>query len=125
MNETLQEKYPHYSLTVYGEGRYATNLEKGKYTGIPILFIPGNAGSHKQVRSLSSIALRKASDKYNFHFNYFSVDLDEELNAVYGGVLEGQTEPQDSDESQHDSHTLFSTSHSRSRSVCGRLTPLF
>ena len=43
------------------------------------------------VRSLSSIALRKASDKYNFHFNYFSVDLDEELNAVYGGVLEGQT----------------------------------
>nr|XP_054763869.1 GPI inositol-deacylase-like [Lytechinus pictus] len=91
MNETLQKKYPHYSLTVYGEGRYAKDLKKMKLTGIPVLFIPGNAGSHKQVRSLSSIALRKASN-YNFHFNYFSVDLNEELNAVYGGVLEGQTE---------------------------------
>ncbi|XP_071492488.1 GPI inositol-deacylase-like [Diadema antillarum] len=91
VNQTVQDKYPQYALTLYGEGKYAKEIKNMKLTGVPVLFIPGNAGSHKQVRSLSSIALRKSA-KYNFHFNYFSVDLNEELNGMYGGVLEGQTE---------------------------------
>jgi hypothetical protein len=44
---------------VYGEGKAAAYLEKGKFSGIPVLFIPGNSGSYKQVRSLASVALRQ------------------------------------------------------------------
>ena len=29
-----------------------------KFSGIPVLYIPGNSGSHKQVRSMASVALR-------------------------------------------------------------------
>ena len=47
----------------------------------------------KQVRSLASVALRKAIDdfKYKTHFDYFSVDFEEEWSAFYGGTLEQQT----------------------------------
>ena len=86
-----------------------------KFTGIPVLFIPGNAGSHKQgllppfhictmqtffceaacsvfetflmssVRSLGSVALRKAQDsKSPFHFDYFSLDLNEASVSING-----------------------------------------
>ncbi|XP_053646137.1 GPI inositol-deacylase [Cherax quadricarinatus] len=87
------ERFPYYSLYAYGEGRYSESLKKGLYTGIPVLFIPGNSGSHKQVRSLASVAFRKAlDDETDFHFNFFTVDINEELGAFYGPVLEKQTE---------------------------------
>jgi glycosylphosphatidylinositol deacylase len=65
---------------------------KGKFIGIPVLFIPGNSGSFRQVRSLASIALRKAIEdtKYKVHFDYFAVDFVEEFSALYGGTLEDQ-----------------------------------
>jgi len=54
-------------------------LSKGKVNGVPVLFIPGNSGSHKQVRSLASVALRKAldDDYKKLHFDFFSVDFNE------------------------------------------------
>lgn len=62
-------------------------------TGVPVLFIPGNGGSYKQVRSLGSVAQRKAQNMNNFfHFNYFSVDLNEELSGLHGAALYQQTE---------------------------------
>ena len=40
----------------------------------------GNGGSYKQVRSLASVALRKAIEDsdYEVHFDYFSIDFNEE-----------------------------------------------
>ena len=67
-------------------------LPKG---GIPVLFIPGNSGSAKQVRSLASVALRKALEmdkKYRTRFDFFAVDFDEELSALSGSVLKDQHE---------------------------------
>ncbi len=55
----LFQAFPKYGLYVYGEGKAAAYLEKGKFSGIPVLFIPGNSGSYKQVRSLASVALRQ------------------------------------------------------------------
>lgn len=52
-----------YGLYVYGEGSYSVPYRGGQFTGIPVLFVPGNSGSHKQVRSLASVALRKALDE--------------------------------------------------------------
>ncbi|MGH0143343.1 UNVERIFIED_CONTAM: hypothetical protein FKN15_007405 [Acipenser sinensis] len=45
----LQRQYPSYGLYLYGEGIYAEENKKLKLTGIPVLFLPGNAGSYKQV----------------------------------------------------------------------------
>ncbi|NXV19686.1 PGAP1 deacylase, partial [Cepphus grylle] len=85
-------RYPVYELYLYGEGNYAEENKNLFLTGIPVLFLPGNAGSYKQVRSLGSIALRKAEDvDFKYHFNFFSVNFNEELVALYGGSLQRQT----------------------------------
>ncbi|NWJ10904.1 PGAP1 deacylase, partial [Crypturellus undulatus] len=85
-------RYPAYELYLYGEGAYAEANKNLILTGIPVLFLPGNAGSYKQVRSLGSIALRKAEDvDFKYHFNFFSVNFNEELVALYGGSLQRQT----------------------------------
>ena len=94
LKELISERFPQYGLYVYGEGEIGAALEKKKYSGIPVLFIPGNSGSHKQVRSLASVALRKAIEEsgYETHFDYFAVDFNEEFSALYGGSLGRQTE---------------------------------
>ena len=46
---------------------------------------------HFTVRSLASVSLRKAEYE-NFHFNFFTLDLAEDLGALYGPVLEKQAE---------------------------------
>ncbi|NXJ89392.1 PGAP1 deacylase, partial [Corythaixoides concolor] len=85
-------RYPAYELYLYGEGNYAEENKNLLLKGIPVLFLPGNAGSYKQVRSLGSIALRKAEDvDFKYHFNFFSVNFNEELVALYGGSLQRQT----------------------------------
>ena len=88
------ERFPKYGLYAYGEGdTMVKRLVRGRFSGIPVLFVPGNSGSHKQVRSLASVALRKAQDdEMRFHFDYFSVDFDEEFGALYGGALHRQVE---------------------------------
>ncbi|GCB65902.1 GPI inositol-deacylase isoform X2 [Scyliorhinus torazame] len=88
----LTSKYPSYDLYLYGEGDSAEARKNLKATGIPVLFLPGNAGSYRQVRSLGSVALRKAENIHNkFHFDFFSINFNEELVALYGGSLERQT----------------------------------
>lgn len=84
--------YPAYGLYLYGEGIYAQETRNLKLSGAPVLFLPGNAGSHKQARSLGSVALRKAENmEGGLHFNVFTVDFNEELVALYGGSLQKQT----------------------------------
>lgn len=87
-------EHARYGLYAYGEGQSAIPLQDGAFTGIPVLFIPGNAGSFKQVRSLASIALRKAIEdsRYKLHFDYFTVDFNEEYSALYGGTLLDQAD---------------------------------
>ncbi|KAK7832142.1 hypothetical protein U0070_015289 [Myodes glareolus] len=88
----LTKRYPSYELYLYGEGSYAEEHKVLPLTGIPVLFLPGNAGSYKQVRSIGSIALRKAEDiDFKYHFDFFSVNFNEELVALYGGSLQKQT----------------------------------
>lgn len=40
--------YQKYNLYAYSEGRYTENARNMKFEGIPVLFVPGNAGSYKQ-----------------------------------------------------------------------------
>lgn len=84
--------YPAYGLYLYGEGVYAQETRGLKLSGAPVLFLPGNAGSYKQARSLGSVALRKAEGlEGDVHFNVFTIDFNEELVALYGGSLLRQT----------------------------------
>lgn len=63
--------------------------------GVPLLFLPGNGGSYKQVRSIASMASK------NFHspgtklisqLDFFAVDLNEEFSGLHGGSLLEQSE---------------------------------
>ena len=89
---------PAYELFAYAEGEKMSGMFQKKTLpkgGIPVLFIPGNSGSAKQVRSLASVALRKALEmdkKYRTRFDFFAVDFDEELSALSGSVLKDQHE---------------------------------
>lgn len=70
--------------------------------GVPILFIPGNAGSYKQVRSLSSEASRyyynnlrhdrKAQEDGVRGLDFFTVDFNEDLAAFHGQTVIDQAE---------------------------------
>lgn len=92
MTDDVKERFPTYGLYLYGEGQYARNHKNLKMSGIPVLFIPGNDGSHKQVRSLGSVAYRKWQDEnLSFNFDFYSVDFNEELSAFMGDALKRQT----------------------------------
>ena len=63
------------------------------FAGIPVLFLPGNGGSYRQVRSLGSVSLRKSEDVGNkIWFDYFSVDFNSELSGLVGSLLLEQTQ---------------------------------
>ncbi|XP_071438562.1 GPI inositol-deacylase [Hetaerina americana] len=89
---SVAQSYPRYKLYAYGEGQYTEKLRSMQFRGIPVLFIPGNSGSYKQVRSLASVSLRMSlSSNSPYVFNYFTADLNEEYSALYGAVLYEQT----------------------------------
>ncbi|KIW14790.1 hypothetical protein PV08_07575 [Exophiala spinifera] len=70
--------------------------------GAPVLFIPGNAGSYKQVRSLSSEASRYYANVLRYDasalkegiraFDFFTIDFNEDLSAFHGQTLLDQAE---------------------------------
>lgn len=87
-----------YSLYAYREGGIDEDI---RVKGVPVLFIPGNAGSYKQVRSLASEAA------YHYHntvrhedsaarekrsLDFFSVDFNEDFTAFHGQTLLDQAE---------------------------------
>mgnify|MGYP002385555658 CR=1 FL=1 len=61
--------------------------------GIPILFIPGSAGSFRQVRSLASEAAKKQySNPKNERFHFFTVNFNEEFTGFHGASILQQAE---------------------------------
>ncbi|KAJ2084326.1 GPI inositol deacylase [Coemansia sp. RSA 988] len=85
-----------YTLFHYREGLVNTQDEAFR---IPVLFIPGNAGSHKQVRSIASATAAAFADMVNadpaaikhgkIGYDFFTISLNEELTALHGySILE-------------------------------------
>ncbi|ANB12727.1 Bst1p [Sugiyamaella lignohabitans] len=96
-NETSTRLGSRYSLHLYRE----QNIDpKDKLNGVPVIFIPGNAGSYRQVRSLAAEAayqfdsLKKSlldkPDKRGLDF--FTTDFGEDLTAFHGRSLLEQAE---------------------------------
>ncbi|KAI4456728.1 negative regulator of vesicle formation-related [Holotrichia oblita] len=87
----IDNHFKKYGLYAYSEGHFTERARKMQFNGIPVLFIPGNAGSYKQARSLASVALRKAIDsRLGHHFDYFTIDFNDELSALNGVLLYDQ-----------------------------------
>ncbi|TYJ51718.1 trimethyllysine dioxygenase [Cryptococcus floricola] len=85
----------------YGLYRY---LEQGIDTdspprGQPVIFVPGNAGSYQQVRSIASAASRQhqhqggstAVHSKSNHIDFYTVDFNEEFSAFHAQTLREQS----------------------------------
>ncbi|KAI0478773.1 GPI inositol-deacylase [Xylariaceae sp. FL0804] len=88
-----------YSLYLYRE----QGTEPGnKVRGIPVLFIPGNAGSYKQARSIASESARyyheylqpdaAAPESGIKNLDFFTVDFNEDFTAFHGQTMLDQAE---------------------------------
>ena len=88
-----------YSLYLYREGGVD---EDTRVKGVPVLFIPGNAGSYKQMRPIAAEAAHYFQDvlRENHHsmsegkrpLDVFTVDFNEELTAFHGQTMLDQAE---------------------------------
>lgn len=88
-----------YSLYLYREGGVD---EDTRVKGIPVLFIPGNAGSYKQVRPIAAEAAHYFHDVLRTDkaaiadgkapLDFFSVDFNEDITAFHGQTLLDQAE---------------------------------
>ncbi|KAI0751124.1 PGAP1-domain-containing protein [Daedaleopsis nitida] len=87
-----------YSLWLYREG----NTESSELHGAPVLFIPGNAGSSHQVRSIASSAAHQyysspyqvspdfANKEYT-GLDFFALEFNEDLSAFHGPTIDSET----------------------------------
>ncbi|KAI1377557.1 PGAP1-domain-containing protein [Hypoxylon crocopeplum] len=88
-----------YSLYLYREQGFDNGP---KIRGIPVLFIPGNAGSYKQVRSIASESARYFHDALQHdaaalnagakNLDFFTVDFNEDFTAFHGQTMLDQAE---------------------------------
>ncbi|ODV58435.1 Bst1p, partial [Ascoidea rubescens DSM 1968] len=92
-----------YSLYLYREQYKDTNPNDNTLflNGIPVLFIPGNAGSYKQARALAAEAATQyyttKKDLLNLNKNiqnldFFTADFNEDFTAFHGRTLLDQAE---------------------------------
>ncbi|KIW25327.1 uncharacterized protein PV07_08514 [Cladophialophora immunda] len=92
-----------YSLYLYREeGVDEYTRDNIGLRGAPVLFIPGNAGSYKQVRSLSSESSRHFHNVLRHDaeaikagvrsFDFFTINFNEDLSAFHGQTLLDQAE---------------------------------
>ncbi|KAK6456233.1 PGAP1-like protein-domain-containing protein [Scheffersomyces xylosifermentans] len=92
-----------YSLYLYREqGKDPIPDEKNGYdrlSGIPVLFIPGNAGSYRQVRSIAAETANiyfgnngNIENPNAQNFDFFSADFNEDFTAFHGRTMLDQAE---------------------------------
>lgn len=84
-----------YSLYLYRDAKYDGTVDESfKPDGIPVIFIPGNAGSYRQVRSIASLAAEIAADKQNnvTRLDFYTLDYQEDFTAFHGRTLLDQAE---------------------------------
>lgn len=94
-----------YSLYLYREQRKdnmpLNDSSEFNLSGIPVLFIPGNAGSYKQVRSLAAEAanqyyvdseVTKSLNPNVNNLDFFTADFNEDFTAFHGRTMLDQSE---------------------------------
>lgn len=83
-----------YSLYLYRDAKYDGPFGDGfKPDGTPVIFIPGNAGSYRQVRSIASLAAEISfSSQSSSKLDFYTMDFQEDFTAFHGRTLLDQAE---------------------------------
>lgn len=96
---SLAQKYHLYLYREQGKDRKPLEDDGIQLDGIPVLFIPGNAGSFKQVRSIaaacSNIFFDETEEIQNAHtknLDFFAADFNEDFTAFHGRTMVDQAE---------------------------------
>lgn len=91
-----------YHLYLYRELGKDTDPDGSPLTGIPVLFVPGNAGSYKQVRALAAECSTLFHAEYKSPgpavnqnsqtLDFFTADFNEDFTAFHGRTMLDQAE---------------------------------
>jgi pimeloyl-ACP methyl ester carboxylesterase len=82
-----------YRLFMYSEFGFPleNNIRRDLKDSMPILFVPGNAGSYQQVRSLASTCIRRQLQSLDaFKFVFYTIDFHAQLSGLSGHLIESQ-----------------------------------
>ncbi|SMN18553.1 similar to Saccharomyces cerevisiae YFL025C BST1 GPI inositol deacylase of the ER that negatively regulates COPII vesicle formation [Maudiozyma saulgeensis] len=95
----LAQKYHLYLYREQDKDQEPINNNHIQLNGVPILFIPGNAGSFKQVRSIASACANlyfDSKDSINNpttqNVDFFTADFNEDFTAFHGQTMLDQAE---------------------------------
>ncbi|QEU58133.1 Bst1 [Kluyveromyces lactis] len=90
----LAKKYHLYLYREQGKDKEPKHGDEIQLDGIPVLFIPGNAGSFKQARSIAAASanlyFEHKSTIQNFNaknMDYFTADFNEDFTAFHGQTM--------------------------------------
>lgn len=91
------ETFPHYyRIYFYNEFKSDEMTASKRFTCTPVLFIPGNSGSSRQVRSIASWARWPRDESGDLVANekqcmvFYTLDFLEEMSALLGSSLQDQ-----------------------------------
>ncbi|KAG0666302.1 GPI inositol deacylase [Maudiozyma exigua] len=95
----LAQKYHLYLYREQDKDKEPLNDNHIQLNGIPVLFIPGNAGSFKQVRSIASACANLYFDSRDSiknpkvkNVDFFTADFNEDFTAFHGQTMLDQAE---------------------------------
>ncbi|CAI4060916.1 hypothetical protein SKDZ_06G0400 [Saccharomyces kudriavzevii ZP591] len=97
----LAHKYHLYLYREQSVDKGPLNGDELQLDGIPVLFIPGNAGSYRQSRSIASACsnlyvdpdIRATLNNKNVqNLDFFTADFNEDFTAFHGGTMLDQAE---------------------------------
>ena len=92
-NEQFEYLNSKYTLYRHLQPKYVKKNAALKVRGIPVLYLHGNKGHYKEVRSLGYTSdLVAESTKAKKRLEYFTVDFQEEASAFNGAHLQDQSE---------------------------------
>lgn len=95
----LAQKYHLYLYREQGLDKNPMDNDFIQLDGIPVLFIPGNAGSFKQVRSIAAASAEQfysnregIKNPYKRNLDFFAADFNEDFTAFHGRTMLDQAE---------------------------------
>ncbi|EDQ89815.1 uncharacterized protein MONBRDRAFT_32192, partial [Monosiga brevicollis MX1] len=91
--DALKDIHPRYELTRYTDGHERRLVRTKKPEAVvPVLFVPGNAGDYRQVRSFGTELQKqaRAMNDTELAFAVFATDFQEELSALSPAIFTRQ-----------------------------------
>lgn len=82
-----------YRLYIYSEYGFphASNLYYDLKDSMPVLFVPGNSGSHMQVRSIASTTLKNQLNSLDAaKFVFYAIDFGGQMSGINGKLMQKQ-----------------------------------